>query len=290
MTSASDADDPVSGVVGAHVGVMTLARPLTLSLVVMTTLASAGCFWTTSKTDGDELRRTVRGMHVRLETKEKTLAAQIDELQKVFDDASQLLARNSKDLGNAIAELRSQIRETAQKAAMVRTSVTELNLGVAAMRTRIDRVEVRIAQAESGKATARSSPEELWTLASQAFEVKRYKEAMSLFERLAETFPTHARADDAMYFRGQSFGHLAEWNRAIAAYQRLRTMYPDSALADDALYFAALAAKELKNCTEARTYLAILKSKYSKTNVTSTAQQLDAQLRRDAKKRSVCAS
>ena len=67
-------------------------------------------------------------------------------------------------------------------------------------------------------------------------------------------------------------------------------MYPESALADDGLYFAALAAKELKNCTEARTYLAILKSKYSKTNVSQAAQKLDAQIRKDARKRSVCAS
>ena len=267
---------------------MTVAR--LLSLAVIAALASTGCFWFTSKGEGDELRREVRGMQVRLETKEKALAAQIDELQTVFDEASRLLTRNSKDLGQAIAELRSEVRETAQKATVVKSSVTELELGIAAMRTRIDRVEVRIAQVESGKATGRSSPEELWTLASQAFEVKRYKEAISLFERLAETYPTHVRADDAMYFRGQAFGHLAEHSRAIAAYQRLRTMYPDSALADDGLYFAALAAKELKNCTEARTYLAILKSKHSKTNVSQAAQRLDAEIRKDAKKKAVCAS
>ena len=115
-------------------------------------------------------------------------------------------------------------------------------------------------------------------------------QAISIFERLAETYPTHVRADDAMYFRGQCFGQLAERSRAIAAFERLRTMYPESALADDGLYFAALAAKELKNCTEARTYLAILKSKYSKTNVSEAAQKLDAQIRKDARKRSVCAS
>lgn len=269
---------------------MMVARALTLSLVAVATLASTGCFWITTKSEGDELRRNVRGMHVRLEAKEKTLAMQIEELQRVFNDASQLLARNSKNLGSAVAELRSEIRETAKKTVAVRSSVTELELGIGAMRARIDRIEMRIAQAESGKATGRSSPEELWALASQAFEVKRYKEAISLFERLAETYPTHVRADDAMYFRGQGFGHLAEHSRAIAAYQRLRTMYPDSALADDGLYFAALAAKELKNCTEARTYLAILKSKYSKTNVSQAAQRLDAQIRKDVRKKAVCMS
>lgn len=269
---------------------MIIARPRILPLLVVFVLGSNGCFWVTSKSAGEDLRRDVRVMQVRLEANENTLAARIEQLQKVFDDASRLLTRNSTDLGNAIGELRSEIRETASQAALVRTSVTELELGVTAMRTRIDRIEVRIAQAESGKATGRSSPEELWTLASQAFEVKRYKEAISLFERLAETYPTHVRADDAMYFRGQSFAHLTERTRAIAAYQRLLTTYPESALADDALYFAALAAKELKNCTEARAYLAILKSKHSRTNVSLAAHKLDAQIRKDAKKKALCAS
>lgn len=259
-------------------------------LLIIVQLGTTGCFWTTTKSEGDALRRDVNAMQVRLKTKEKSLAGRIAELQQVFDDASRLLGRNSADLGRSIAELRSEIRETGKTAAVVGASVAELKQGISAMRTRIDRVEVRIAQVESGKPSGRSSPDELWTLATQAFEVKRYEEAISIFERLAETYPTHVRADDAMYFRGQCFGQLAERSRAIAAFERLRTMYPESALADDGLYFAALAAKELKNCTEARTYLAILKSKYSKTNVSEAAQKLDAQIRKDARKRSVCAS
>jgi len=259
-----------------------------VSLLAVAMLGATGCFWMTSKSAGDDLRRDVAIVKVRLDTKETTLAARLAELQTVFNDASGLLIRNSKDLGATIAELRSEIRETAKLAAVVKASVTELEQGLSAMRTRIERVEVRIAQVESGKASGRSSPEQLWTLASQAFEVKRYKEAISIFERLAETYPTHVRADDAMYFRGQSFAHLEQRTRAIAAYQRLLTVYPESSLADDALYFAALAAKELENCTEARAYLAILKSKHARTNVAKAAQKLDAQLRSDAKNKAVC--
>ena len=267
-----------------------VSADLLRSLLIVVQLGTTGCFWVTTKSEGDGLRRDVHAMQVRLETKETSLAARISELQRVFVDASHLLSRNSADLGTSIAGLRSEIRETARMTGVVSAGVTDLEQGVSAMRTRIDRIEVRIAQVESGKPSGRSSPEELWTLASQAFEVKRYREAISIFERLAETFPTHVRADDAMYFRGQAFGHLAEWNRAIAAYQRLRTMHPDSTLADDGLYFAALAAKELRNCAEARTYLAILRSKYSKTNVSKEAQKLDAQIKKDAKKKSLCSS
>lgn len=153
---------------------MTVARPQVLSLLAIVMLGPTGC--------SSGSRRRVPGLSCAEMFRPCTSGSRprrrhsrrIDQLQRVFDDASALLTRSSTDLGNAIAELRSEVRETANLAAVVKTSVTELEQGVSSvMRTRIDRIEVRIAQAESGKATGRSSPEELWTLASQAFEVKR---------------------------------------------------------------------------------------------------------------------
>ena len=44
---------------------------------------------------------------------------------------------------------------------------------------------------------------------------------------------------------------MLDWEHAIGAYQTLVEKYPDSDLADDGLYFAALAAQQMKNCTEA---------------------------------------
>jgi hypothetical protein len=56
------------------------------------------------------------------------------------------------------------------------------------------------------------------------------------------------------------------------------------------MYFGALAAQQLKNCTEARTYLGILKTRYPKSNVIKQANDLDAQLKKDAKVKTKCTS
>src|SRR5207253_2765093 len=64
----------------------------------------------------------------------------------------------------------------------------------------------------------------------------------------------------------------------------------DSSLADDGLYFAALAAQELKNCTEARTYLGLIKSKYPKSNVAKQAADLDAAIKKELKNKAKCTS
>jgi TolA-binding protein len=93
-----------------------------------------------------------------------------------------------------------------------------------------------------------------------------------------------------MYFRGQSYTNLKDWDKAIGAYQQLVEKFPDSDLADDGLYFAALAAQELKNCTEARTYLGLITSKYPKSNVLKQAKDLDATIKKDLKNKSKCSS
>ncbi|HSN25227.1 MAG TPA: tetratricopeptide repeat protein, partial [Kofleriaceae bacterium] len=155
---------------------------------------------------------------------------------------------------------------------------------------RLDALEQRVAQIESGKPSANSSPDDLWRLGTQAFEAQRYNDAIDIFKRLVQTYPTHSRADDAQYFRGQSYTNLKDWDKAIGAYQQLVEKYPDSELADDGLYFAALAAQQLKNCTEARTYLGLIKSKYPKSNVSKQAAELDVTIRKELKNRAKCSS
>ncbi|HEY4057911.1 MAG TPA: tetratricopeptide repeat protein, partial [Kofleriaceae bacterium] len=135
-----------------------------------------------------------------------------------------------------------------------------------------------------------SSADDLWKLGSQAFEAAKYNDAIDIFKRLVSTYPTHARAPDAQYFRGQSYTNLKDWDKAIAAYQVVANNYPDSQLADDALYFAAVAAQNLKNCTEARAYLGVIKTKYPKSNVAKASSELDTGLKKDAKNKTKCSS
>ena len=59
---------------------------------------------------------------------------------------------------------------------------------------RLDALEQRVGQIESGKPSANSSPDDLWKLGSQAFEAARYNDAIEIFKRLVQTYPTHASA------------------------------------------------------------------------------------------------
>jgi len=260
----------------------------------LTALLLSGCFWVTTKSEGEMLRKDVNSLQGRLDEKQKQLDDQIAQLKAATDDATKVLKRNNADIGADVDQLRSDIRTANGLVTAINNSINDLKTAFDKYRkdadTRIDALEVRVAQIESGKPTANSSPEDLWKLGSDAFNASRFNDALDIFKRLVQTYPTHAKAPDAQYFRGQCYSNMKDWDHAIGAYQQLVEKYPDSSLADDGLYFAAVAAQELKNCTEARTYLGLIKTKYPKSNVLKQANELDATIKKELKDKKKCSS
>jgi tol-pal system protein YbgF len=254
----------------------------------------SGCFWVTTKSEGETLRKDLTLVQGRLDAKEKALDGQISQLQQVLEDATKLLKRNSADIGADVESLRNDVRTANGLVTSINNTLADLKQSFDTYRkgndARLDALEQRLVQIESGKPTATSSPEELWKLGTAAFQAARYNDAIDIFKRLAQTYPTHERAGEAVYFRGQAYTNLKDWDHAIGVYQQLYDKYPDSPLADDGLYFAAVAAQQLKNCTEARTYLDLVKKKYPRSNVTKQVNELDAALKRDVKNKAKCGS
>ena len=78
----------------------------TISLVTLL----GGCFWATTKGEGEALRKDVKSLQDRLNAKEAALDDQITTLKKVLDDATKLLKRNSADLGADVDQLRNDVR------------------------------------------------------------------------------------------------------------------------------------------------------------------------------------
>ncbi|HEY4181011.1 MAG TPA: tetratricopeptide repeat protein [Kofleriaceae bacterium] len=261
-----------------------------MKTALLLSLVLTGCFWTTTKSEGESMKKDIADLNTRLAAKEASLDDKIKELQTVLDDSSKILKRNSADLGADVDQLRSDLRTANGLVQGVNQNLVDMKGALAAASQRIDGLETRIAQLESGKPSANSSADDLWKLGSKAFEDAKYNDAIEIFKRLVATYPTHARAPDAQYFRGQSHTNLKDWDKAIAAYQVVANNYPDSQLADDALYFAAVAAQNLKNCTEARAYLGVIKQKYPKSNVAKASSDLDAVLKKDAKTKAKCSS
>ncbi len=265
-----------------------------MALKYIAPLMLTGCFWVTTKSEGEALRKDVNTIQSKLDEKQRALDDQIAQLKSATDDATKILKRNNADIGADVDQLRADIRTANGLVAVINNNINDLKTAFDKYKkeseARMESLETRVAQMESGKPSANSSPEDLWRLGSQAFEAARYNDAIDIFKRLVQTYPTHAKAPDAQYFRGQSYYQMKDYDHAIGAYQQLVEKYPDSSLADDGLYFAALSAQELKNCTEARTYLGLIKSKYPKSNVLKQSNELDATIKKELKNKTKCSS
>jgi TolA-binding protein len=266
---------------------------LKTSLAAVLSLGLAGCFY--GKSDGELLRRDVTTLQGQINSKEKALDDQIAQLQKVIDEATKVLKRNNADIGADVDALRADVQKANGLVVAVNTSINDLKTAIDKYKkdtdARLDGMEQRLATLESGKPSANSSPDDLWRLANQAYEAKRYNDAADIYKRLYSTYPTHAHAAESYYFRGMSYFNQQKWDYAIGEFQELVQRFPDNQLADDALLQAAKAASQLKNCTEARTYLNLIKTKYKRSsNVLKQADDLDKQIKAALKDKTKCSS
>lgn len=260
--------------------------------------ALPGCFWTTTKSEGKALRRDVDDLDGRLTKKEEDITSKVDELKRVLDEATKILKRNSADIGADVEALRSDIRVSTGLVSAAKNMLDEVKADVDKYKLsndeRLGALELRLAALEGkgggGTPSVSGNPDELWTQATAAFGAKRWNDARDAFKKLSLGFPAHDRADDAQYFRGETYYQEANYDGAIGEYQKVWEKFAESALADDALFRAGESAEKLKNCTEARAYFSALKQKYPKSNLLKKAEQKDKDLKAAAKNKSKCAS
>jgi tol-pal system protein YbgF len=249
---------------------------------------SSGCFWATTKSEGEALRKDVHTLQDKINSKEQALDGQINQLKSVLDDATKLLKRNSADLGADVDKLRDELRSAVGLVTATQNDINDLRAQV----QKVSALESRVASLESKAPNPAnpSSPEEMWSLGKTAFEAQRWDEARELFKKLVTQYPTHVRAPEAQYFRAEALMKKGDADTAIGEFQKLVEKYPDNQLADDALFRSGEAAFSLKNCTEARAYFGTLRQKYPKSNLTKQAEAKDKEIKGVVKNKSKCTS
>src|SRR3954447_1614517 len=140
------------------------------ALLLSTSLG--GCFWATTKSEGESMRKDITQLQGQMSSKQQELDSEIAQLKSVLEDATKVLKRNSADLGADVDGLRNDIRTANGLVTAVNNSVNEMKTALDKYRkdndARMDSLEQRVAQIESGKPSANSSPDDLWRLGTQA--------------------------------------------------------------------------------------------------------------------------
>jgi len=253
-----------------------------------------GCFWFTTKSEGQALRKDVNSLSTRVDSKEKDLSGEVDQLKSVLDQATKVLKRNSADIGADVQGMQDDLRNLHGLLTAAKEYSDQIAGKVQKINARMDELDQRITALEKGATPGQpvptANPDDLWNQGRAAFEAKKYDQAREAFKKLVVSFPNNARADDAQYFRAESYYNEKKYDDAIREYQKVFKDYPTSPLADDALFRSGQSASALKNCTEARAYYQLIKQKYPTSNLVKKAMSNDKYLKRYAHHRSKCKS
>ncbi|HWN71077.1 MAG TPA: tetratricopeptide repeat protein [Haliangium sp.] len=282
-----------------------LVRPCSRLFVVglvgaLLAASTSGCFWVTTKREGEMLRADVKAIDERLAKREDDLEGKIQQLERVLAEATEVLRRNSADLGADVQELEQEIRkvqglvsEAAGHADDVRAEVKALkdshDKERAALEQRFTALEDRLAALEA-QAAQPQTPEAMFTAAKAAYDGGDYAKAESLFRQLVTRYPGHDHADDSQYHRGEAYFRQKDYSAAIRELQKVYDKYPTSPLADDALFRAGEAAQALLRCTEARAYFGLIRQKYADSPLAKKSKDKDAEIKKDLKNSKKCAS
>jgi tol-pal system protein YbgF len=266
-------------------------RSVTLAGALAAALAAPGCFWVTTKHEGRELRQDVGGLEDRMTQTEDALGTKVQQLEKVLEEATKLLARNSADLG---AEVSGLVQEQATLTGLVMEAKRyvdqireELTARERMLEERVNAIELRLASLEK---TPAKSPAELYADGKAAFDAKDWDRALELMRQMVLNHPNHSLAASAQHHRAEAFYQKKDFKAAIGEFQRVFERFPKSDLAPEALFRAGEAAQELKWCTDARAYFGLLRQKYPRSPLARKAQAKDADLRKWAKDKKRCQS
>jgi TolA-binding protein len=261
-------------------------------------LLTPGCFWFTTKHEGDTLRRDVKELKTTVDAQQAALGGKMKQLDESVEKATKLLSRNSADIGtevekalDAIATLTAQNESLRQELEGVRQEVLkqreqyEQRLGTYA--ERMEAVEKYVAARMEAQAAA-GDKDKIWSDAQKKMADKSWADARTQLRSFIQKFPQDARADDAQFMVGKTFQEEKDHEKAIAEYQRVIDSYPNGDMVDDAFLQAGLAALDMKWCVDAGAYLGELARRYPSSPLVKQAKDKLAHIKKNAKNKTIC--
>jgi len=263
--------------------------------------ALSGCFWVTTKHDGEVMQQQIKSLDQRVGAQEQVLSGRVRQLDESIDKATKMLARNSADLGTRVDAFSDEIARFAGKLEQLqrtldaaRSELAQVKQDQGQLATRMDSIERQLGITPGGP-TTQSQPvtvdkKVLFDGAYQALQAGKFDDARKQFRLYVQAFPQDDKADDALFYVGESFFRQKDYEKAIAEYQRVIDTYPKGDMADDAFLQAGLAAIEKGWCVDAGAYLGELIRRFPQSPLVKTARTKLDYVKKNAKNTKVCKS
>ncbi len=230
-----------------------------------------------------ELEEGMEGQRAQMREALAAAEAKMQELEQVLQRATDVVTRNSADLGAEVRRLQEQLQILEGQIAELRNELTSTQQALAQqqqqLEQRIDqmarRAGVDLALDESEIPSDRASH---YAAAEQALRAGEHSKARALYRAYVQRYPNDDRADNAQYAIGRSYLEQRQPARALAAFRRIVSDYRNGDVFDQTLLDMADAFYQLHACTDARSALEALIQRARPRS--SLGRQARAKLRR----------
>ncbi len=263
---------------------VSLRFPVALTLLAG---ALAGCVTTG---EGEKMSADIAALRQRLDAIEG-LNEKVAQLSQVLDRATDLLGRNSADLGarvakneSDIAALTGAIEEAKHLVAEVQKQTTADAQTVAQLQQNQQRIVDRVAP------TMPEDKEALWKEAQKRLADGQREDARRFLRSFIQRFPDDPRSPQGLLQVGISFVQELKYSNAVAEFSNLIQRFPRSPEVPEAMWQLAESFVVLKFCTDAKAMYQDLARRYPRSPRAPQVKERLHNLQKIAHDKNLCTS
>jgi TolA-binding protein len=241
---------------------------------------------------GDRMQGDISKLKDRVDAMDRRdteINEQVARLRSVLDQATDLLKRNSADVGakaakaeTDIAALTGQIEEAKHLLEELQRKLGEHNNRLAGLEQTqgkiIDRVAPNIPE----------DKESLWREAQTRMNGGQRDDARRFFKAFVQRFPQDPRVPQAQILIGQSFAAEGKHTNALAELQIVIDKYSRAGEVPEAMWLMAQSFTELKQCSFAKVLLQDLAKRYPRSPRVNDSRVKLRELQRVSRDKRVC--
>lgn len=251
----------------------------TTGLCILATVL--GCY---SKSSGEllareaaERERRVVALEEGVSAERAAMEAKMAELERVLEQATGVVTRNSADLGTEVQRLREQLQALEGEIAELRNELTGTQRALSEQQQEMDRRIQQFARKAGVDMPVDASQipadrDAHFAAAQRAQQASDYSTARALFREYVGRYRDDARADDAQYAIGKTYLQEGRPASALAELRKVIADFRTGDVVDRALFDMAEAFYALHACTDARSALEALVSAHPRSPLVAQAR------------------
>lgn len=219
------------------------------------------------RSEQDELTKSIRAKEAELTEMIASSRADVEQLNRVIKDATDLLARNSADFGAEMGQIRQELQSMRGLSEEIQFKLQKTEQDLQIFKEDVD---LRFAD---GAITLPDDPNELFKVASEKIQAGETRVARAGFEKFIKANPKDRRIDEAIFWVGESYFKEARYPSAVFEYQKIMQNHAKSSRADDATFRIGESFQKMNKCPEAKVFFETVVKDYKNSKFAAAAQE-----------------